>query len=199
MLDAYVRYLSEKDWNITMGQMRVPFTIDTHRSPHQQYFANRHSSLNGLVMRDVGATASYTLEDYLWFLKEVSNGCGLTKQRFGCLAVHWNFNLCRIKKWNLTLSTQKIHWPIKYYLHVRYWYILWNIKLSFKFEYLYKTMQIVLRMSMLSTHSRTTTWCWKRTIQENIIPRTLRLNGDHSDGIANDGVIYILPTTQEKD
>ena len=41
MLDAYARVTPVKDFNITIGQMRVPFTIDAHRSPHQQYFANR--------------------------------------------------------------------------------------------------------------------------------------------------------------
>ena len=41
MLDAYARFVPNDTWNLTMGQMRVPFTIDAHRSPHQQYFANR--------------------------------------------------------------------------------------------------------------------------------------------------------------
>jgi len=41
MLDAYARVFPVKDLNFTIGQMRVPFTIDAHRSPHQQYFANR--------------------------------------------------------------------------------------------------------------------------------------------------------------
>ena len=41
MLDAYARLFPWKDFTITAGQMRVPFTIDAHRSPHQQYFANR--------------------------------------------------------------------------------------------------------------------------------------------------------------
>ena len=41
MLDAYARFVPNDTWNVTLGQMRVPFTIDAHRSPHQQYFANR--------------------------------------------------------------------------------------------------------------------------------------------------------------
>ena len=41
MLDAYSRICPIEHLNFTIGQMRVPFTIDTHRSPHQQYFANR--------------------------------------------------------------------------------------------------------------------------------------------------------------
>ena len=41
MLDAYARVTPLKGFNVTIGQMRVPFTIDAHRSPHLQYFANR--------------------------------------------------------------------------------------------------------------------------------------------------------------
>ena len=41
MLDAYARIFPLKGLTVTAGQMRVPFTIDAHRSPHQQYFANR--------------------------------------------------------------------------------------------------------------------------------------------------------------
>ena len=41
MLDAYARIYPAKAWQFTIGQMRVPFTIDAHRSPHLRYFANR--------------------------------------------------------------------------------------------------------------------------------------------------------------
>lgn len=42
MLDAYVRLgMLRRRLSFTIGQMRVPFTIDAHRSPHEQYFANR--------------------------------------------------------------------------------------------------------------------------------------------------------------
>ena len=41
MLDAYTRIKPWKTLQLTIGQERVPFTIDAHRSPHQQYFANR--------------------------------------------------------------------------------------------------------------------------------------------------------------
>ena len=40
MLDAYARLFPTKGLTVTAGQMRVPFTIDAHRSPHQQYFPN---------------------------------------------------------------------------------------------------------------------------------------------------------------
>lgn len=61
MLDAYARVFPVKDLNFTIGQMRVPFTIDAHRSPHQQYFANRSFIAKQVGnVRDVGFTAGYT-------------------------------------------------------------------------------------------------------------------------------------------
>ncbi len=41
MLDAYAGIKPLKAFSLRLGQMRVPFSIDAHRSPHQQYFANR--------------------------------------------------------------------------------------------------------------------------------------------------------------
>lgn len=61
MLDAYLRLLPTENLRLTAGQMRVPFTIDAHRSPHQQYFANRSFIAKQVDnVRDVGATAGYT-------------------------------------------------------------------------------------------------------------------------------------------
>ncbi len=57
-----------KDLNFTIGQMRVPFTIDAHRSPHQQYFANRSFIAKQVGnVRDVGFTAGYTNKRWLPF------------------------------------------------------------------------------------------------------------------------------------
>ena len=36
MLDAFTRIKPASGLSFTIGQMRVPFTIDAHRSPHQQ-------------------------------------------------------------------------------------------------------------------------------------------------------------------
>lgn len=41
MLGTYVRAFPIKNLNFTVGQMCVPLTIDAHRFPYQQYFANR--------------------------------------------------------------------------------------------------------------------------------------------------------------
>lgn len=84
MLDAYTRIFPLQDLNFTIGQMRVPFTIDAHRSPHQQYFANRSfiAKQAGNV-RDVGATLEYRLRESFPLIIEggVFNGSGLTNQK----------------------------------------------------------------------------------------------------------------------
>ena len=50
MLDAYTRIKPWKTLQFTIGQERVPFTIDAHRSPHQQYFANRSDKVGGSTL-----------------------------------------------------------------------------------------------------------------------------------------------------
>lgn len=80
MLDAYVRLgMLRRRLSFTIGQMRVPFTIDAHRSPHEQYFANRSfiAKQAGNV-RDVGATLGWR------FGRRVPGGArGGRFQRFG--------------------------------------------------------------------------------------------------------------------
>lgn len=84
MLDAYVRLHPWKKLLFTIGQERVPFTIDAHRSPHQQYFANR-SFLAKQVgnVRDVGAEVGYTFDVGFPLIARfgVFNGSGLTDQK----------------------------------------------------------------------------------------------------------------------
>lgn len=83
MLDAYTRITPFKMFNFTIGQMRVPFTIDAHRSPHQQYFANRSFIAKQVGnVRDVGATLGYTLNAGFPIILEAGlfNGSGLTNQ-----------------------------------------------------------------------------------------------------------------------
>ena len=85
MLDAYVRFTPEKvTANVTMGQMRVPFTIDAHRSPHQQYFANRSFIAKQVGnVRDVGLAGMYRFggEVPLTIEGGIFNGSGLTNQK----------------------------------------------------------------------------------------------------------------------
>ena len=85
MLDAYARLnLLQRKLRFTIGQMRVPFTIDAHRSPHEQYFANRSfiAKQAGNV-RDVGATLGWTFGRKVPVTLEggLFNGSGLTDQK----------------------------------------------------------------------------------------------------------------------
>ena len=84
MLDAYTRIKIMKGLDFTIGQMRVPFTIDAHRSPHQQYFANRSFIAKQVGnVRDVGATLAYNFNLGIPIILEagIFNGSGLTDQK----------------------------------------------------------------------------------------------------------------------
>lgn len=115
MLDAYTRLgLAGDRLKFTIGQMRVPFTIDAHRSPHQQYFANRSFIAKQVGnVRDVGATLAYHLNMGFPVILEAGlfNGSGLTNQKD-----YWTSQINFSAKaqmffpggYNLTLSAQKI-------------------------------------------------------------------------------------------
>lgn len=84
MLDAYTRLRMLDKLQFTIGQMRVPFTIDAHRSPHQQYFANRSFIAKQVGnVRDVGAALGYNVNVGFPIKLEagVFNGSGLTDQK----------------------------------------------------------------------------------------------------------------------
>lgn len=127
MLDAYARYtpwsqpkvskngkFSVEGANFTIGQMRVPFTIDAHRSPHQQYFANRSFIAKQVGnVRDVGATlgAQFNLGFPIIVEAGIFNGSGLTNQKdFWTDQINYSAKaqLLFAPGWNLTLSTQHI-------------------------------------------------------------------------------------------
>ena len=114
MLDAYTRITPLKDFDFTIGQMRVPFTIDAHRSPHQQYFANRSFIAKQVGnVRDVGATLGYRIECAVPVTLQagIFNGSGLTNQKdFWTKNINYSakaqFQLP--KGFNVVLSAQKI-------------------------------------------------------------------------------------------
>ncbi len=84
MLDAYTKIKPWRTLNFTIGQMRVPFTIDAHRSPDQQYFANRSFIAKQVGnVRDVGARLGYTFGVGFPIVLEAGlyNGSGLTNQK----------------------------------------------------------------------------------------------------------------------
>ncbi len=83
MLDAYAGIKPLKAFSLRLGQMRVPFSIDAHRSPHQQYFANRSFIAKQVGnVRDVGLTFGYTFDKIPLTLEAGTfNGSGLTNQK----------------------------------------------------------------------------------------------------------------------
>lgn len=83
MLDAYAGVLPTKGLALRIGQMRVPFSIDAHRSPHKQFFANRSFIAKQVGnVRDVGFYAGYKVPSTSLTLEAgVFNGSGLTNQK----------------------------------------------------------------------------------------------------------------------
>lgn len=81
MLDAYAGVLPTRGLDLRIGQMRVPFSIDAHRSPHKQYFANRSFIAKQVGnVRDVGVYAGYAIKG--WTIEAGAfNGSGLTNQK----------------------------------------------------------------------------------------------------------------------
>lgn len=114
MLDAYSRITPFRGFSFTIGQMRVPFTIDAHRSPHQQYFANRSFIAKQVGnVRDVGATIGYKFNAGFPITLEAGlfNGSGLTNQKdFWTNSVNFSTKSQMFfpHGFNLTLSLQKI-------------------------------------------------------------------------------------------
>lgn len=113
MKDAYTRVTPVKDFDFTIGQMRVPFTIDAHRSPHKQYFANRSFIAKQVGnVRDVGAMAGYRFEAPFPITLQAGlfNGSGLTDQKVWKEVLNYSAKaeLLFAKGMNLTLSAQTI-------------------------------------------------------------------------------------------
>ena len=113
MLDAYVRLTPWKTLQFTIGQERVPFTIDAHRSPHLQYFANRSFIAKQVGnVRDVGAEIGYTWNAGFPIVLNagVFNGSGLTNQKnFWTKGINYSAKLqLLLPHVNIVLSTQKV-------------------------------------------------------------------------------------------
>lgn len=113
MLDAYVRLQPKERLKFTFGQMRVPFSIDAHRSPHRQYFANRSFIAKQVGnVRDVGASASWNFGSEAPVTLEggIFNGSGLTNQKhFWTSDYNFSFKsqICLWRQFNIVLSCQK--------------------------------------------------------------------------------------------
>lgn len=144
MLDAYVRIEPVEHGKFTIGQFRVPFTIDAHRAPHTQYFANRSFIAKQVGnTRDVGASAEYSFAKPfpIHLAAGIFNGSGLTNQKD-----YWTKRINYSAKaqfgffdgFNFVLSTQSVSpnkKPINLYdvganYSIGHWF--------FEAEYLYK-------------------------------------------------------------
>lgn len=145
MLDAYTRLKPAKGLGFTIGQMRVPFTIDAHRSPHQQYFANRSFIAKQVGnVRDVGVTLGYSFNVGIPVALEAGlfNGSGLTGQKD-----YWTSSLNFSAKaqvflprgFNLTLSAQKIkpdYASVMMYDAGAYWQAHgWHVEAEYLFKH----------------------------------------------------------------
>lgn len=113
MLDAYIRLQPKERLKFTFGQMRVPFSIDAHRSPHLQYFANRSFIAKQVGnVRDVGVAASWTFGARTPITLEggIFNGSGLINFK-NFWTSDYNFSLksqiCLWRQFNIVLSCQK--------------------------------------------------------------------------------------------
>ena len=145
MLDAYARFNITPNLHFTIGQMRVPFTIDAHRSPHQQYFANRSFIAKEVGnVRDVGAQLSWNFGKAVPVVITAGlfNGSGLTNQKD-----FWTDNINFSAKaqvtlpygFNVVLSAQKIRPdPINVMMYAAGAFYD-NGRLHAEAEYLYKT------------------------------------------------------------
>ncbi len=143
MLDAYTRLKPAEGLKFTVGQFRVPFTIDAHRSPHKQYFANRSFIAKQVGnVRDVGASVEYTVDAGFPIIIETGlfNGSGLTNQKdYWTKEVNYSAKAQFMlpKGFNVTLSAQKIKPSVAIMMYDAgaYWKNeAWHIEA----EYLYK-------------------------------------------------------------
>lgn len=109
--------------NLQIGQMRVPFTIDAHRSPHQQYFANRSFIAKQVGnVRDVGAQIIWTFggkkdtegkvsQPTVYLNAGIFNGSGLTDQKdYWTRSINFSAKaqIAFPQGLNIVLSSQKI-------------------------------------------------------------------------------------------
>ena len=194
MLDAYTRLKWLETGQFTIGQMRVPFTIDAHRSPHQQYFANRSFIAKQVGnVRDVGAVVGYTANVGFPIILEggIFNGSGLTNQKN-----FWTKNINFSAKaqmffprgFNLTLSVQKIkpeHVGVMMYDAGAYWQSHgWHIEA----EYLFKHYD---RDAFHNVHAFDSFVSYDIPVRKGLLRCVTPLvrfdyMGDHSDGTASE-------------
>lgn len=92
MKDAWAGINPWRTLQITVGQQRLPFTIDAHRNPQAQYFANRSFIAKQVGdVRDVGLLLGYTFGPWAALQGGLFNGSNMENEK---TAWHkdWNFS-----------------------------------------------------------------------------------------------------------
>lgn len=102
MLDAYVRVMPVKGLALTLGQMKMPFSTDNLRSPHNMLLANSAFIAGKFAnLRDVGFTLGYNAKEYVPIeaIVGVYNGNGLYDQKVWKNSFNYSarliFNTCK--------------------------------------------------------------------------------------------------------
>lgn len=115
MKDAWVRLTPWKSLRATLGQQRMPFSIDAHRNPSAQYFANRSFIAKQVGdMRDVGFQLGYDWTDaegrkVLTLDAGVFNGSNLDNQKtawFTAPSYSARLQWFPVKEWAIIPSIQ---------------------------------------------------------------------------------------------
>lgn len=146
MLDAFACVKPWQGVYVSAGQMRVPFTIDAHRSPYMQYFANRSFIAKQVGdVRDVGVTAGYTLPTSMPIILEAGAYNGrtiLTDQKNSWrkgVSYSAKAQLFPAKGFNITLGIQGMKPTIINQTSYDAGMYYENERLHIEAEYLYKT------------------------------------------------------------
>lgn len=199
MLDAYARVKPVRNLRFTIGQMRVPFTIDAHRSPHEQYFANRSFIAKQVGnIRDVGAMIGYDFNMGVPARIEAGlfNGSGLTGQKdYWTKGINFSAKAQFFLSKNLTmqLSAQKIK-PDSVGIMMYDGGFTWKSgRFLAEAEYLYK---VYAHNKYNDVHSVDVFANYDIPIRKRLLNKVSPLvrydfMSDHSDGIRNSaGLLY---------
>lgn len=95
MKDAWVRLSPWRSLRVSVGNQRLPFSIDAHRNPYAQYFANRSFIAKQVGdVRDIGVMGGYDFKDSngntrLKIDAGMFNGSNISTQKYA-----WHGDIC---------------------------------------------------------------------------------------------------------
>jgi len=110
-VDAYIHFTPFKGFELTAGQMRIPSTLDAHRSPANQFFANRSFIAKYGGLRDVGMMLGYTFSNTpfpIILQAGIYNGASFSEQKNWHVALLHTFKAQFLvsKQWVFTCGIQ---------------------------------------------------------------------------------------------